>query len=183
LTLKIRFFRNPGHNFFLFGPRGTGKSTWLKQHYKSPCIIDFLAPDVFRSYSARPERLRKVVDASDAGTIIIDEIQKIPEILDVVHQLIEQKPDVQFILTGSSAGKLKRTGVDLLAGRAIIKTMCPFMAAELGPSFTLKSALQIGLVPLVTDSNNPRETLNSCAALYLREEVQTEGLVRNIGCL
>ena len=153
----------------------------MKQHYKSPCIIDLLAPDVFRSYSARPERLREVVDASDAGTIIIDEIQKIPEMLDVVHQLIEQKPDVQFILTGSSAGKLKRTGVDLLAGRAIIKTMHPFMAAELGPSFTLKSALQIGLVPLVTDSNNHRETLNSYAALYLREEVQTEGLVRNIG--
>ena len=129
---------------------------------------------MFRSYSARPERLRDVVGASDAGTIIIDEIQKIPEMLDVVHQLIEQKPDVQFILTGSSARKLKRTGVDLLASRAIVKTMHPFMAAELGPSFTLKSALQIGLVPLVTESKNPWETLDSYAALYLKEEVQID---------
>jgi len=88
---------------------------------------------------------------------------------------------LRFVLTGSSARKLKRAGVDLLAGRAIVKTMHPFMAAEVGDSFTLDSALRTGMVPLVTESINPQETLNSYIAIYLREEVQAEGLVRNIG--
>ena len=81
-----RFFSAPEQSFFLFGPRGTGKSTWLKQNYKSACVVDLLAPDVFRMYSARPERLREVVSAAESKTIIIDEVQKVPELLDVVQQ-------------------------------------------------------------------------------------------------
>ncbi|MCF6289537.1 MAG: AAA family ATPase [Desulfobacterales bacterium] len=176
-----RFFQAPQQSYFLFGPRGTGKSTWLKQHYKSSEMIDLLSPEVFRVYSASPERLREVVRGAKSKTIIIDEVQKIPELLDVVHQLIEEGSGRQFILTGSSARKLKRTGVDLLAGRAIIKTMHPFMAAEIGKSFSLTDSLQIGLVPLITHSASPRETLDSYVALYLKEEVQMEGAVRNIG--
>lgn len=106
-----------------------GKSTWLKQHYSGAVVIDLLAPEVFRSYSARPERLREVTSGAKSKTIIIDEVQKIPEFLDVVHALIEEGTGFQFILTGSSGRKLKRTGVDLLAGRAIVKTMHPFMTA------------------------------------------------------
>ena len=181
MAIKNRFFQDPKQSFFLFGPRGTGKSTWLHQHFPSAHFIDLLAPDVFRSFLTRPERLQEVVEGTGAETIIIDEVQKVPELLDAVHLLMEKKHGLRFVLTGSSARKLKRTGVDLLAGRAIVKTMHPFMAAETADSFTLESALQTGMVPLVTESTNPRETLNSYVAIYLREEVQTEGLVRNIG--
>ena len=176
-----RFFQAPRQSFFLFGPRGTGKSTWLKQHYRESVVIDLLAPELFRLYSARPERLREITSGSKVKTIIIDEVQKVPELLDVVHELIEEGNGFQFILTGSSARKLKRTGIDLLAGRAVVKTMHPFMAAELGESFSLANSLQIGLVPLITSALSPQETLDSYVALYLKEEVQMEGVVRNIG--
>lgn len=142
----VRFFKRSSQSFFLFGPRGTGKSTWLKQHCPDAVMIDLLAPEVFRAYSARPERLHEITSPAQKKIIIIDEVQKVPELLDVVHQLIEGGAGYQFILTGSSARKLKRTGVDLLAGRALVKTMHPFMAAELGESFSLVASLQSGLV-------------------------------------
>lgn len=181
MATVIRFFSAPAQSFFLFGPRGTGKSTWLKQHYPDAVMIDLLAPEVFRAYSARPERLRDISTGAEGNVIIIDEVQKIPELLDVVHELIEGGGEFQFILTGSSARKLRRTGVDLLAGRAIVKTMHPFMAAELEGSFTLAESLQSGLVPLIINSANPHDTLASYVALYLREEVQMEAVIRNIG--
>ncbi len=177
-----RFFQAPKQSFFLFGPRGTGKSTWLKKKFPAAVYIDLLDPETFRSYLAHPEKLKDVVAAADRrSVVIVDEIQKTPDILDVVHMLMMTHPDVQFVLTGSSARKLRRSGVDLLAGRAIEKTMHPFMAAEIGSSFSLATALDTGLVPLVADSRNPQATLKSYISLYLREEVQMEGLVRNIG--
>jgi predicted AAA+ superfamily ATPase len=94
---------------------------------------------------------------------------------------MESREGLRFILTGSSARKLKRSGVDLLAGRALVRTLHPFMASELGKGFSLKDALAVGLIPLVVDSSNPEETIRSYAAVYLKEEVQTEGLVRSIG--
>jgi len=113
-----RFFEEGTSSFFLFGPRGTGKSTWIRQTYPGSLIIDLLEPDVYRSYSARPERLRELVEGNpQQAFIIIDEIQKVPGLLDPVHALMEKKPELRFILTGSSSRKLKRTGVDLLAGR------------------------------------------------------------------
>lgn len=177
-----RFFQESEQSFFLFGPRGTGKSTWVHQHFPNSFVIDLLAPDVYRIYSGRPERLRDVLAAQPSvDTIVIDEIQKAPQLLDVVHQLMEEQRTLQFILTGSSARKLKLTGVDLLAGRALLKTMHPFMAAELGDLFSLENALIIGMVPLIVNAPDPAETLKAYAALYIREEVQMEGLVRNIG--
>jgi len=177
-----RYFRDANQSFFLFGPRGTGKSTWVKQHLKTALYIDLLAPEVYRPYSAKPERLREVAEAQNSmTTIVIDEIQKVPQLLDVVHQMMEQLQEWRFVLTGSSARKLKRSGVDLLAGRAVIKSMHPFMATELGEEFSLEEAMTIGMVPLIKKSANPKETLNAYAALYIREEVQMEGLVRNIG--
>lgn len=177
-----RFFQEPQSSYFLFGPRGTGKSTWTQDHHKHALIVDFLSPEIYRQYTARPERLRDLLHANPhKRTIILDEIQRVPEVLSVVHSLIEEKKERQFILTGSSARKLKRAGVDLLAGRAIIRTLHPFMAAELGDQFELESALKWGLIPLIYDSHNPQEALYAYTVTYIQQEVQSEGLVRNIG--
>ncbi len=176
-----RFLSPITQSYFLFGPRGTGKSTWLKANYPEALRIDLLKPEVNRLYQARPERLTEMVQASTCKTIIIDEVQKIPELLNVVHSLIEEKQGWQFILTGSSARKLKRAGVNLLAGRAVIRHLHPFMAAELKERFSLAQALQTGLVPLMVESENPLETLRAYVGLYLEEEVKTENWVRNIG--
>ncbi len=179
-----RFFQDPGpgQSFFLFGPRGTGKSTWLEMNLKNALFIDLLSPDVYRAYAGRPEKLKDVLDGQKSGTtIVIDEIQKVPQLLDVVHQLIERHAGWRFILTGSSSRKLKRSGVDLLAGRAVLKTLHPFMASELGKKFSLEKSLKTGMVPLVLDTPNSQDVLKTYAALYLKEEVQMEGLVRNMG--
>ena len=113
-----RLFQDIKQSYFLFGPRGTGKSTWIKNMLGDAVRIDLLDPEVFRAYSARPERLQEIAKAQEPGaTIVIDEIQKTPYLLDVVHQLIEEEAGLRFVLTGSSARKLKRSGVDLLAGR------------------------------------------------------------------
>ena len=182
LSLIPRFFKAPSQSFFLFGPRGTGKSTWLKNRYPNALWIDLLDLEQLRIFSAAPERLKEMIQAHPSKkVVVIDEVQKIPDILSVVHSLIEEKRDLQFVLTGSSARKLRRAGVDLLAGRALLKHMPPFFAAELGKNFEIQNALELGLLPLVLDSKNPKETLRTYAGMYLKEEVQAEGLVRQIG--
>lgn len=181
-TIIPRIFALPKYSFFLFGPRGTGKTTLLKQNYPEAIWIDLLEPDIFRSYSAHPERLREIILANpDKKTVVVDEIQKIPELLSVIHSLVEKKLNIQFILTGSSSRKIKRTGADLLAGRVIKKILHPFMAVELGEKFSLSNALRQGLLPLVVSAQDSNSVLKTYAALYIREEVQMEGLVRNIG--
>ena len=182
MELIDRFFKPPAASFFLFGPRGTGKSTFISKVFKDSLSVDLLDPERVRYFSAMPERLKEITDAyPKSGTLVIDEIQKVPDLLPVVHSMMEQKKGWNFILTGSSARKLKRSGVDLLGGRAILCTMHPFMAAEMGSRFSFDDALRHGLLPIVVASENPAEVLRSYAALYLREEVQMEGLVRNIG--
>lgn len=139
-------------------------------------------PDIYRTYISRPERLRELVHANaDKKVIVIDEVQKPPELLDVVHSLMEEKRDWQFVLTGSSARKFKKTGADLLAGRAALKYLHPFMAAELKQQFNLEAALKYGMIPVVVDSGNPAAALQAYVDLYIREEVQMEGLTRNVG--
>jgi predicted AAA+ superfamily ATPase len=177
-----RFFKAPKQSFFLFGPRGTGKSTFLKYHYPDALWIDLLKPDVFRAYAARPERLIELVRGNpEKKIVIVDEVQKVPDILSAVHSLIEAKKGRTFILTGSSARKLKRTGIDLLAGRVLLRTLHPFLLAELTTPPTFDDILQFGLLPIVVASENPQDVLNVYVSLYVREEVQIEGLVRNIG--
>ncbi|MGO8854669.1 MAG: ATP-binding protein [Steroidobacteraceae bacterium] len=169
-------------NFFLLGPRGTGKTSWCAQQYPDALRIDLLNPAVLRRYSIEPEYLINIVEANTkARHIVIDEIQKLPTLLEVVHLLIERKAGQQFILTGSSARKLRRQGVNLLGGRASQKLMYPYMAAELGKRFKLDTALQQGMLPVVWGADNPTAVLDAYNALYLHEEVQAEGLVRNIG--
>ncbi len=133
MELASRFLEDvPEESYFLFGARGTGKSTWCLRELGGSKRIDLLSPDVMRFYSAKPERLREYTLGQPAGTtIVIDEVQKVPELLSVVHELIEMKQNYRFVMTGSSSRKLKRSGVDLLAGRALLRTMCPFMAAEI----------------------------------------------------
>jgi len=176
-----RFFKDPESSFFLFGPRGTGKTTWLRQTFENPLWIDLLSPETQRQFLARPERLRdRILSAPEKRIVVIDEIQKVPALLDVVHQQIEQRGAPRFVLTGSSARKLRHTGIDLLAGRALLRSLHPFMAAELGSRFDLDAALNQGLVPIVWDSVKPADVLESYIALYIKEEVQTEGVVRNL---
>lgn len=177
-----RFLSGPAGSFFLFGPRGTGKSTWLQATLPDALRVDLLDPASQRQFQARPERLRELL-AGQSGVrdVVVDEIQKVPALLDVVHQMVEADRSLRFILTGSSARKLRRGGANLLAGRLVQAEMHPFMAAELGAGFDMQRALQIGLVPLVWNAPDPAATLRAYAALYLREEVQAEALVRNVG--
>lgn len=182
MTIAPRFFSLPPRSFFLLGPRGTGKTTWLRERLPDALWVNLLQPEVYREMGARPERLRELVLGGAPGRpdVVIDEVQRVPELLNVVHDLMEGGPPKRYVLTGSSARKLRRGGVDLLAGRAVVRTLHPFMAAE-WPDFELETSLQIGLLPLVADSDAPRDVLRAYAALYLEQEVKAEGLVRNIG--
>jgi predicted AAA+ superfamily ATPase len=181
MEFRSRFFRLPNQSFFLFGPRGTGKSTWLRHELPDAVFVDLLKPEVYRELQARPERLREIAKGSTRDrAVVVDEVQRVPELLSVVHEALEQPGAPRFVLTGSSARKLRRGGVNLLAGRALLRTLHPFMAAELA-EFRIEEALRFGLLPLVVAAEDPEDTLRSYAALYLEQEVQLEGWARNIG--
>lgn len=182
MALASRFFVAPDRSFFLFGPRGTGKTTWLRQAFPDALWLNLLDPEEYRRLNARPERLRELVlgAAPGQGDVVIDEVQRIPELLNVVHDLIEAGPPKRYVLTGSSARKLRQGGVDLLGGRAALRTLHPFMASE-WPSFSLRAALEHGLVPLVVDAPDPADVLRGYVALYLEQEVKAEGMVRSLG--
>lgn len=154
---------------------------WTRKTFKNALLVDFLSPEAFRTYTAYPERLREYVLAhGELSDIILDEVQKVPQVLSVVHSLIEERRGLRFIMTGSSSRRIKKTGADLLAGRALNISMHPFMASELGGRFSMEKALNTGMLPLVWFSGDPGETLKSYHAMYIREEVQMEALVRNI---
>jgi predicted AAA+ superfamily ATPase len=181
MDFRSRFFRLPKQSFFLFGPRGTGKSTWLRHELPDAIFVDLLKPEVYRELQARPERLREITKGVTRNrTVVVDEVQRVPELLSVVHEVLEQPGSPRFVLTGSSARKLRRGGVNLLAGRALLRTLHPFMAAELA-EFRIEDALRFGLLPLAVGAEDPEDTLRSYAALYLEQEVQLEGWARNIG--
>jgi predicted AAA+ superfamily ATPase len=176
-----RLLKMPEGSFFLFGPRGTGKSTWLNLQLPDALLVDLLSDDTYQRFLTRPDHLYDLAMAQrEHRTLVIDEVQKVPALLSVVHRCMEHRKDLRFVLTGSSARKLRRSGVDLLAGRAQLQTCHPFMAVELGGAFSLETALVTGLVPLVWAAEDPAAVLRSYMALYLREEVQMEALVRNV---
>lgn len=177
-----RFFRESSGSFFLLGPRGTGKTWWARRKFPDALWIDLLDPATLREMSAHPESMEeRILGNVKVRDVVVDEVQKIPELLEVVHRLLESDRDVRFILTGSSARKLRKGGVNLLGGRAVQRSMHPFWAAELGASFQLDTALHQGMLPLVHGTENPHDHLRAYTGLYLREEVQAEGLVRNVG--
>ena len=170
------------HSFFLFGPRGTGKSLWLRNTFPDAYFIDLLKPDIQMILTAEPSRLEGIIKSRPETRIfVIDEIQKIPVLLTLVHAIIENNPEICFILTGSSSRKLKKSGVDMLAGRAYDKHCHPFMACEIDKTFNLDKAIKYGMVPLILAAPDPEEALSAYINLYLREEIQIEGFVRNLG--
>lgn len=177
-----RLMNPPEESYFLLGPRGTGKSTWLLRQYPNAVRIDLLLGEEERRFSAYPEKIRDVAAALPKGsTLIIDEIQRVPRLLPEIHALIEEKRGIQYIMTGSSSRKLRRSVSDLLGGRALLRQMGPFLASELKDRFSLDQALKTGTIPLIWGSKHPEQRLLDYLHLYLREEVQAEGLVRQMG--
>lgn len=176
-----RLLKQPNRSFFLFGPRGVGKSTWLQQVLPEAFRLDLLDASLFLELSRDPHRLEALVGSRpDDSWIILDEIQKVPALLDEVHRLMESHR-WRFALCGSSARKLRRGGANLLAGRALTLSMESFSARELGESFNLEFALNWGLLPFI--HNEPDVAADILAAYvntYLKEELQAEGLIRNV---
>lgn len=167
-------------SYFLFGPRGTGKTTFLKKNFPGSLYLNLLESKLCLDLIREPDLLEKLV--YNDKHVIIDEVQKIPELLDVVHRLIEDKK-IHFILTGSSARKLKNQKTNLLAGRALNAKMFPLTIHELGESFDLEKALSFGFLPTIYDSEkeiDAKSYLASYVETYLREEVQQEGLTKNL---
>jgi uncharacterized protein len=167
-------------SFFLFGPRGTGKSYWLKKHFNENIYIDLLDSETFFRLSSAPGKLDSFIPEGYSSVVIIDEVQKVPQLLDEVHRLIENK-GYRFILTGSSARKLKKQDINLLAGRALTLYMHPLSYEELLGEYDLKHSLEYGLMPSVYIDSDPGEYLKSYVVTYLKEEVFQEGLTRNLG--
>lgn len=166
-------------SFFLFGPRGTGKSTLVRAAFPDAIVFDLLDYAVYAELVARPDRLEALARPRMPAAIVIDEVQRVPALLDQVHRLIETHR-WRFVLTGSSARKLRRGGVNLLAGRARTLTMHPLTAPELGTRFDLARAVRIGHLPGAVLGDDPEEYLAAYVGTYLREEVQAEALTRNL---
>ncbi len=165
---------------FLFGPRGTGKTSWIKTNMPTAVYFDLLDFATISTLSANPSRLESLIPPNTKEWVVIDEIQCVPELLNQVHRLIENKK-IRFLLTGSSARTLRKKGVNLLAGRALQYHMHPLVIQELGSDFNLDHALRYGLLPMTITHENPAKYLESYVQTYLREEVLQEGLTRNIG--
>ena len=166
-------------SYFLFGPRGVGKSWFVENIYKKALLFDLLDSEIYTRFSASPHRLSEYIPSSFKQWVIIDEIQKIPELLNEVHRLIEKRK-LKFVLTGSSARKLRSKDVNLLAGRAITEYMYSLTAEELGKDFSLKKSLNYGHLPMAYRAKNPKKFLSSYVHTYLKEEIQQESLTRSL---
>lgn len=176
-----RLLPKPTHSFFLFGPRGVGKSTWLNEQFKDCAYFNLLKSETYLELSVNPSLIAaKTAHLSPGSWVCIDEIQKLPALLDEVHQLMGEKK-INFALSGSSARKLKKGGANLLAGRAITKNMESFSFAEIKKIFALQDVLQWGSLPLVIlNPKNRADILSAYVHTYLKEEIKEEGLVRKV---
>ena len=176
-----RLLKRPNRSFFLFGPRGTGKSTWLRQVLPDALSLDLLDASLFLELSRDPHRIEAMIGGQPENSwVVLDEIQKIPALLDEVHRLMESRR-WRFALCGSSARKLRRGGANLLAGRASTISMESFSAAELAESFELDFALNWGMMPMVyNEQESAADILAAYVNTYIKEELQAEGLIRNV---
>ena len=168
-----------GQSFFLFGPRGTGKTTWLRRRFPNALYLDLLDHALYLDLLTRPHRLRELIPPRYEGWIVLDEVQRAPLVLNEVHRLIEVDQR-RFILTGSSARSLRRRGVNLLAGRARTLRLHPLTAAEAGADFSLQRALRHGQLPSVYVQPDPDRYLAAYVESYLRQEIIEEGRTRNL---
>ena len=167
-------------SIILFGPRQTGKSWLIRTTLPNHKVYNLLHNETFLQLNRSPQRLREEYESSAQNKlIIIDEIQRLPVLLNEVHAMIEEY-GVRFLLTGSSARKLRRGGVNLLGGRAHIQLLHPFSFCELQKKFDLERAINYGLLPSVYLSATPEQDLQSYIGLYLKEEIANEGLTRNV---
>jgi len=179
-TRLLEIAPNSPKSILLLGPRGVGKTSWAKNAFPNALYLDLLDADVYTPLQANPKRLEHLIPSDFSDWVVLDEVQKLPELLNEVHRLIESRRQ-RFILTGSSARSLKRKGVNLLAGRALHYFMHPLTAVELGEVFDLKQALLFGQLPSIASEPNPEHYLKTYVKSYLREEVLQEGLTRNLG--
>ena len=178
--LYTRLAQVPKQSFFLLGMRGVGKSTRARQALPDALRLDLLDETLFTDLLADPSLFRQLLSGVGPGEwVVVDEVQRIPSLLNEVHRLIEER-GVCFALLGSSARKLKTAGTNLLAGRALRKAMHPLTPAELGDDFSLDDALCYGTIPLIWTAPDRREALQSYTQLYLREEIRAEAAVRNL---
>lgn len=173
------FSRAGKHSFFLWGARQTGKSTLINEVFADALKFDLLESEVFGQLLTRPQSLREIVEASQPSTVVIDEVQKIPILLNEVHRLIE-KQKIQFVLTGSSPRKLLRTQQNLLGGRALRYELYPLSFAEI-PDFNLATALNRGLIPNHYLSDDAEMLISSYIKSYLEDEIYAEARIRNLG--
>ena len=175
-----RLLKAPRQSFFLFGMRGTGKSTWARQAFPDASRFDLLDEGLFQSY-LRDARLfgRELLRVPAGQTVVLDEVQRLPSLLNEVHRFIEDH-GLRFVLLGSSARKLKQAGTNLLAGRAVQRIMFPLLPQELGADFDLAEVLRFGSLPLIWNSPAKTESLDAYVQLYLKQEIQAEALVRNL---
>ena len=170
----------PSTSFFLFGMRGVGKTTWAREHFPDARWIDLLREDVYQAHMVEPQLFRRqLADAKPNDWVIVDEIQRLPSLLNEIHGLIE-KPGLRFVLLGSSARKLRRTGVNLLGGRALHRSLSPLLPSETGSDYLLDDVLRFGSLPLIWNASSKRDQLEAYVQLYLKEEIQAEALVRNL---
>ena len=178
-NLIPRLFRPPKGSYFLFGPRGCGKSTLLRQLHAEAHWIDLLDEGRYQSYLVDPSLFSAELDAlADRATVVIDEVQRLPNLLNVVHQKIETKR-LRFALLGSSARKLRRSGVNLLAGQRC-RHLHPYLPEELGDAFRLTDVLDTGALAIIQAAEDRRDALSSYVQLYLKEEIQAEAATRNL---
>lgn len=164
---------------FLFGPRQTGKTTWIRRVLPEARVYDLLDSAVYLALSQRPSRLAEELSASRREVVVIDEIQRLPDLLNEVHRLIEAR-GTRFLLTGSNARKLRRGGVNLLGGRARTRYLHPLTYRELGRHFDLGRALECGLLPSIYFSDDPKADLDAYTGTYLQQEIVAEGATRNV---
>jgi uncharacterized protein len=175
-----RLLAPPKGSFFLFGPRGSGKSTWLRAAFPKALWIDLLDEALYQSYLADIGAFAAELRVLPPGSmVVVDEVQRLPALLNEVHRHIEDRR-LRFVLCGSSARKLKTAGTNLLAGRAVRRYLHPFLPEELGKDFDLDEALRFGTLPVVWMAADRGEALIAYAQLYLKEEIQAEALVRNL---
>ena len=179
--MYARLLSSPTRAAFLFGPRGTGKTTWIRDRFPTAVTYDLLDTREALRLSKTPDALYRELVVLPAGSwAVIDEVQKVPELLNEVHRLIEAN-GLRFVLSGSSARKLRRRGVNLLAGRAITTTLFPLVSAELDFELDVERALSYGTLPMALVDDDPLDYLRTYAETYLVQEVQAEALTRSLG--